>query len=138
MKTFNFLLCFFLICIYSSYIESIGNKGMTWSLTNHDSVLNLDTVGCSGCNAYQGDTPCSNKLPILCVSTCGFTRPPYDSPPCPTCAMPKEFYNGCSHGMFLLTPPIVGSSLLSAINMNQICQKQFGTSFTAASHGLGK
>ena len=94
MKTFNFLLCFFLICIYSSYIESIGNKGMTWSLTNHDSVLNLDTVGCSGCNLYLGDTPCSNKLPTLCVSTCGFKRPPMTRHHALHALCPKSFIMG--------------------------------------------
>ena len=71
------------------------NRGMTWALIGHDSV------DCHCCNAYEGDTSCNQKLPILCYSaSSNLKRPPYDPVGCATCAMPREFYDGWSGGIF--------------------------------------
>ena len=40
--------------------------------------------------------------------------------------------------MFKLTNPVLGTSLLSSSNMNNICQQQFGSSFVSASHAIGR
>ena len=77
------------------------NRGMTWALIGHDSSLGIDSVDCHGCNAYEGDTSCNQKLPILCYSaSSNLKRPPYDPVGCATCAMPREFYDGWSGGIF--------------------------------------
>ncbi len=50
----------------------------------------------------------------------------------------SPFYDGWSGGMFKLSSPVLGTSLLSSSNMDNICQKQFGSSFTAANHHMGR
>ena len=112
--------------------ESNAGKGMTWKLYGHDSLLDIDKVGCANCDAYNGDTPCTKALPILCVSTCNFNRPPYDS------VSPGPFYDGWSGGIFKLTEPVLGTKLMSGSNMNSICQSTFGSSFIAGEHHMGK
>ena len=100
-----FILFIFSVCILFSAIESTGNRGMTWAINSgwYDPILNLDAVSCSNCNAYVGDSLCYNKLPILCVSSCNFKRPPYNSKGCTTCAIPPpdapSFYDGWSGGI---------------------------------------
>ena len=75
--------------------ECILNRGMTWALIGHDSVDS------HGCNSYEGDTSCSQKLPILCYSTSSnLKRPPYNPVGCTTCAASREFYDGWSGGIF--------------------------------------
>lgn len=120
-------------------IIAANNKGLTWGLYGHNFPLNIDRVGCGGvCNAYLGDTSCNIKLPILCVSQSSFKRPPYDVLPCSGCAMTKEFYDGWTEGYFVLSPPVLGTSLLSFNNMRNICSSRFGPTFTVASHTMGK
>ena len=94
----SFYLYVFSISILFSAIESIGNKGMTWSVNSgwYDPILNVDAVNCDYCNPYFGDTSCNNKLPILCVSTCNFKRPPYNLKCTSTCGGPPSFYDGWS------------------------------------------
>jgi hypothetical protein len=128
-----------LLLSLTGQIYSLNNKGLTWSLLAHDYSLNVDRVGCGSCNAYQGDTSCFTKLPILCVSVSSFKRPPYNVNLCgPSCAMTKEFYDGWTEGYFKLTQPIQGISLLNFANMKNICSNQFGSTFTVASHSMGK
>ena len=140
----SFFLFIFSVCILFGVLESTSNRGMTWAVNSgwYDPILNLDAVSCSSCNAYVGDTSCNNKLPILCVSSCTFKRPPYNPIGCTTCAIrPPDapaFYDGWSGGMFKLSSPVLGTSLLSYTNMNNICQQQFGSSFIVADHGMGK
>ena len=140
----SFILFVFSVCILFNAIESTDNRGMTWAVNSgrYDPILNLDAVSCSNCNAYDGDTYCKNKLPILCVSSCNFKRPPYNPIGCTTCAIrppdAPSFYDGWSGGMFKLSSPVLGLSLLSSGNMNKICQQQFGSSFIAAEHHIGK
>ena len=119
--------------------ESLLGKGMTWKWISHDSALDIDKVGCVNCDAKKGDYPCSKALPILCVSTCGYKRPPYQQNGCTTgCAKPPEYYDGWSGGYFKLTSPILGTSLKSSKNMDSICQTTFGSSFVVAEHHMGK
>ncbi len=136
----SFLLFACSLCILFGVLESTGGKGMTWSLIPgwRNSALDVDAVSCNNCNAYVGDTSCNTKLPILCFSTCNFKRPPYQPIGCTTCAMSMEAYDGWSGGMFKLTDPVLGTSLLSSSNMNKICQNQFGSSFVAAYHSMGR
>jgi hypothetical protein len=107
--------------------ESANGRGMTWRST-HDDALNIEKAGCIGCDSYAGDTSCDSRLPILCYSNnTNLPRPPYDIQICPLeCKMPSEYYNGWSGGNFFITEPLLGSSLKSASNMDQICTNRFG------------
>ena len=118
--------------------EAKSGKGMAWSLINHDSTLNVDKVGCVGCDAYNGETACSKSLPILCVGVGSFNRPPYNPTGCTTCALNSAAYDGWTSGVLMLSDPIVGTSLLSAAKMTSICQAKFGASFVAAEFHMGK
>ena len=112
--------------------------GMTWKWVSRNSNLNIDFVGCNGCNAYIGDTPCDQALPILCVSKSNFKRPPYDVPSTSPGVMAKEFYYGWSGGNYLTTEPIVGSTIGSKANANKICSDRFGSEFIGMEHHLGR
>lgn len=115
--------------------------GLTWELMHHLDELNVDAIGCDNqqiCNAYIGDTPCDQALPIVCVSQTNFTRPPYNPTLKTGSAMSIEFYNGWSGGMFVATEPIIGTSILSQVHANKICSDKFGKEFIAAQHHLGR
>ena len=81
--------------------ECTKNRGLTWTLLSHDSTLGIDSVGCQNCEAYEGDTSCKAKRPILCyTATTNFKRPPYNALGCFSgCAMTHEFYDGWSGGI---------------------------------------
>ena len=119
--------------------SALNHMGMTWSVEKYIDNLNVVKVGCSGCDAYNGDTPCDKSLPILCVSKTDFNRPPYEPVDCNGCAMPKWFYNSWSGGYIAITPAsIQGSAIGSWANADKFCQKYLGSEFKAVYHGLGK
>jgi hypothetical protein len=133
MNSFLLLTCLISISLFG-LLESVGNKGVAWSsisAARRDYNLDLEFVACEYCDSYGGETPCQTKLPILCYSTCNFKRPPYKP-------IGKEFSDGWSGGFFRLTAPIAGTNLLSSSNMDSICQQQFGSSFAAAHHHMGR
>lgn len=99
-----------------------ARNGMTWTKIAHESTYSTDKVGCSGCNPYTGDTVCSASLPILCLKTDGSPNP----------GLALDFYNGWKSGHVYLTPPVLGTQLLSVANANSICQSYFGPGYTMA------
>ena len=136
----NYLkLVILLICL--TFFQSANAKvklGLTWKWSLRHNNINVDMIGCNGCDAYKGDTPCTKSLPILCFSQSNFNRPPYEVYPIKGGAMPAEFYHGWSGGMFLTTEPIVGKNIGSKADADKICSDKFGTEFIAAHHGTGK
>ena len=48
---------------------SSSKKGMTWNVAVWPSQQNSNAmrVACSNCDPYQGDTPCTERLPVLCL-----------------------------------------------------------------------
>ena len=90
-----------------------------------------------GCNAYRGDTPCNQSLPILCISKCNYKRPCY-SINCNPYAMNKEFYCGWSEGFIALSDPILGSQMTSRAVGDRICAAKHGANFVMAEHHDGK
>jgi hypothetical protein len=107
-----------------------GGYGMTWAKFNHNSSNGTDEVGCSGCDAYTGDTDCSNYLPILCYK--------YDGSSVPSGLTP-DFYNGWKYGHIAVTLPVQGTDLTSLSAANQICEDYFGSGYEIAEfhHNLG-
>ena len=116
-------------------VMSAGSKGMTWGWRGIDNVLpngkHYVSVGCNSntqwasgqtmCNAYQGETSCTEKRHILCMKNTGnIKRPPYavtDSGG----GMRKEFYAGWSPKMIKLGPRKKGTDLTSLAVANNFC-----------------
>jgi hypothetical protein len=63
-------------------------------------------MACQGCDPSEGDQPCTNELPILCiVSHKKITRPLYNYSPLivPYENPDRGFYNGWTGGIFTVT-----------------------------------
>lgn len=99
-----------------------ARSGMTWALIAHNNTFNVDHVGCQGCNAYTGDTSCSQKRPVLCLLRDGSPNP----------GIPVDFYNGWIGGHIALSPYTRGAALTSLAVANSICENNFGPGWEIA------
>ncbi len=146
------LSCLFILilCTPASWTSGSDVKsGLTWGVVSHNNNLGIDRVGCYGrpridgsqdgpaCDPYQGDTPCSQYLPILCVKTEGLPRPNYALMG-KGHAMPVEYYNGWAGGHLGLTEVIRGSALTSIQVANVFCVAALGDGYRMAEHHDGK
>lgn len=108
-------------------------RSITWAHVGHDERLGIDRVSCHGkdrsCDAYQGDTPCSARLPLLCLKVDGRERPPY--------ASTNLFYDGWVRGELRATAPVVGYALESPQAADAICRTAFGPGWRIAEHHDG-
>ncbi len=93
------------------------HNGMTWTVKQQrpDNVVHVGSDGAT--NAYQGDTPATAVLPLLCLLVTG--------DPIPAGVAPDQ-YNGWSEGHVALTPPVPGTSLTSQTDADRICAGTFG------------
>ena len=119
-----------------------SNKGMTWKVREWPapSNNNVGEVGCTGCDAYKGDTPCSEKRKILClVGAKSYPRPWYNyGPKFSTNAIKDNaFYNGWSGGRYSATPLYQGTLLTKRSVADNFCKKHFGSSARIAEHHDG-
>jgi hypothetical protein len=138
------------VSAYSSWIAAVRNavtrKGLTWGkFTANDAYLDalstrgVDRLGCYGqplingsaCNAYDGDTACTEKRPILCFKQDNSPRPAYKT-------FSGAYYDGWINGSFALTTPVSGVLLTSRAAGNQFCEKSFGTGWKMMEHHDGK
>jgi hypothetical protein len=129
--------------------EPAPRKGLSWGKVAHDDALGIDRVHCygkpalpeaqggPGCNPYEGDTPCGQALPILCVKVDGSPRPPY-AMSCGSYAMPGEYYCGWVEGRLALTKPVAGLALASAAAADALCAAALGAGWRMAEHHDGK
>lgn len=108
-------------------------KGMTWIRGASNAQTGTITVGCSGCDAYHGDTVCTQQLPVLCI----YKPPtPFQLP----AGLPNaDQYNLWSGGIVATTPPVAGNTFghISAGTpaspaANDYCQAQFGPGWRVA------
>jgi len=131
-------LCALLCCLLFHPLAHADNgMGMTWKKQSHHDTLGVDKVGCSGCDAYQGDTSCSTKLPILCLKQDNSPDP--GVPILPTNAsMPDDFYNGWAEGHIGLTLPVRGDALMGVQDANDICRFFVGSDYRIGEHHDGK
>jgi hypothetical protein len=112
--------------------STCSKKGLTWARSFNPSYLPTFDMGgaihvdCHAgkypdsnftCNAYTGDTLCTNERPILCIQTMGL--PPPDGYP------ETGFYNGWSGGNIDITSPIQGCTLASREVADAICAETF-------------
>lgn len=124
-----------------------NRRGMTWGWNYHLCSHAIDSVGCSGtppsplpggaCNAYSGDTQCSQRRPILCIKKKSLNRPPYPVF-CQRHAMPKEAYCGWTGAFLGLTPPIQGCALTSLARGDFYCRRYLGCGYRMAEFHDGK
>jgi len=131
-------LCALLCCLLFHPLAHAENEmGMTWKKQSHYDTLGVDRVGCSGCDAYQGDTPCSTRLPILCLKQDNSPDP--GVPILPNGGvMPDDFYNGWAEGHIGLTLPVPGDALMGVEDANDICRFFVGSDYRIGEHHDGK
>jgi hypothetical protein len=135
-----------LVLLNSSGTVYAEDTGMTWGVNRYNNDLNITRVHCYGqvgpnrgpCDPYQGDTSCSDKLPVLCVKVDGSPRPPYAIPTCSSCAMNDEYYNGWAEGIIGLTAPVQGDTFATLDDVNAYCEAQFGPGYRVAEHHDGR
>jgi Concanavalin A-like lectin/glucanases superfamily len=106
-------------------------KGMTWMHTASNAQTGTITVGCAGCDAYHGDTVCTQQLPLLCIYK---PTPPFSLP---TGVNNTDQNNLWSGGVVATTPPIAGNTFahISATpgsDANSYCAAQFGPGWRVA------
>jgi hypothetical protein len=108
------------------------HKGLTWKLLSTNSTTGTIDVGCwNGCNAYQGDTPCTTALPILCIKKSGPGFPLQ----CPASVDNSNQYHKWAGGVVGTTKAVVPPSTLTAANA--LCVKEFGPGWRVAEHHDG-
>ncbi len=98
-------------------------KGMTWSLLDVKGKVAL--VGADKkTDAYHGDTPVAETLPILCVKKGKLAAPEgVDA---------KDFYNGWSGSELRLSKPVAGKKLESLEAANALIKAEHGEGWEMA------
>lgn len=116
----------FALALSAFAASAAGGKGMTWRKGGH--ANGVDRVGCFNpeCDAYQGDTVCSARLPVLCLKQDG-------SPP----PVPTDFYNGWAKGNIALSRAVRGDSFKSKAEADAFCRAEFGQGYRMAEHHDG-
>jgi hypothetical protein len=104
-------------------VDTLAPKGMTWRHMASDAQTGTVTVGCNGCDAYHGDTQCTQPLPVLCIY-----KPPTPFP-LPVGLNNLNPYYKWSGGVVATTQPHVGMNNTAA---TAFCQAQFGPLFRVA------
>lgn len=100
---------------------STARDGLTYAWASRDLEAGTVLTGCYAgeynCNAYHGDTSCSEALPILCRY--------WD-------ASGTSVEGGYANGSLLPTPPLFGTSLRNRADADKACQDNYGRGWTMA------
>jgi hypothetical protein len=94
-----------------------GTKGMTWLHSASNPQTGTITVGCAGCDAYHGDTACTQQRPLLCIYK------PTPAFPLPSGVITGQFTQW-SGGVVANTGPVLGTSLPTRAAANAYCAAQ--------------
>ncbi|MEU1285659.1 RICIN domain-containing protein [Kitasatospora sp. NPDC005856] len=110
--------------IYRTTYEAVwgtpgAHAGMTWTTLAQraDNVVHVGFDDLSRSNPYQGDTPSSAVLPMLCIYR--------DGRPAPG-GVPTDGYHAWSGGEVRATTPVAGWQLPSRQAADQRCSDSFG------------
>ncbi|WP_158502073.1 S8 family peptidase [Vitiosangium sp. GDMCC 1.1324] len=115
--------------LYVSSVMPATHAGMTW-VSRQQRTDGVVLVGNdSQTNAYNGDTPATTALPMLCLLV--------DNSPVPTGITPS-FNPGWARGQVRTTPPIRGTELVSRAAADSICAANFGTGWRMAEFHDGR
>ncbi|HEY6320333.1 MAG TPA: toll/interleukin-1 receptor domain-containing protein [Thermoanaerobaculia bacterium] len=105
-------------------------KGMTWQLDGTNPTAGTIDIGCDNgnhpCDAYKGDTACTERLPILCIKKQGAGFPL----PLPAGADNTDRYHRWSGGIVGTTEATMPPAARAAANA--LCVKKFGLSWRVA------
>ncbi|MFF4409214.1 hypothetical protein ACFY2W_28840 [Streptomyces sp. NPDC001262] len=101
------------------------HPGLTWArlADGPDGTVQVGGPGGSPSNPYQGDTPASAVLPVLCLKA--------DGSPVPDGITPG-FYAGWAQGTVAASRPVRGSRLNSRNAADTVCQAEFGAGWRMA------
>ncbi|MBA8889837.1 hypothetical protein FHW12_004084 [Dokdonella fugitiva] len=124
----------------------VARKGMTWGVgvrVSADpgivfvSCHGRPAIGGHGCDAYQGDTACSAKRPVLCVEVDGRARPDGIATPPSGGVMHAGFYSGWAHGRVALTRAVRGDAFARRSDADAYCAARLGAGWRVAEHHDG-
>ena len=93
-------------------------------------------MSCGDCNPQDGDTPCTEKLPILCIlHHKTLNRPFYNFYPdfSQYDVADQSFYEGWTGGIFALTDPVRGLEVDSFVTGDNMCKTAYGPNAKFAS-----
>lgn len=129
------------------HLEPVAKMGMTWGVSQPPASGEGDVVfvSCHGkprtengsCNAYEGDTQCSVKQPVLCLSVDGRPNPNGRSTDSSRSSMPDDFYSGWAKGRVALTNAVRGDRFASRDEADAFCASTFGKGWRMAEHHDG-
>jgi hypothetical protein len=103
-----------------------AQKGMTWTHSSSNAQTGTITVGCSGCDPYQGDTPCTQSQPLLCIYK------PAPAFPLPAGVNSADQYYQWSGGVVATTQPVAGNTFANSTAADSYCVTQFGAGWRIA------
>lgn len=105
---------------------SQAQKGMTWIHPGSNAQTGTVTVGCSGCDPYQGDTVCTQLQPLLCIYK------PSVPFPLPIGVNNSDLYYQWSGGVVATTQPVAGNTFANNTAADSYCVAQFGPGWRVA------
>ena len=111
--------------------SATGKRGMTWQLDWTNPTAGTIDVGCGNgnhppCDAYNGDTACTERLPILCIKKQGAGFPL----PLPAGVDNTDIYHQWSGGIVGITEATVPPTDRAAANA--LCAEKFGEGWRVA------
>jgi hypothetical protein len=109
-----------------AHCSQLQKKGMTWIHSKSDAQTGTITVGCSGCDAYHGDTVCTELRPLLCIYK---PTPPFPLPKGLNTSGTNNLWSG---GVVATTEPVAGNTIAHSTDANSYCEGRFGKGWRAA------
>jgi hypothetical protein len=127
------------VVITTGGVTPVGNtsgvqrKGMTLGKYTQDAITGVAAVGCQpygnpgpNCDAYQGDTFCAEKRPVLCINkNAAFTKPAH-------LGLLVDAQHGWASGVIATSPAVAGSAFANAIDASNYCKAEFGAGWRVA------
>lgn len=99
-------------------------SGMTWTVLDKQPANGTVRVGAdSQTDPYNGETPATATLPLLCLRVNGSAVPSGITP---------DFYAGWASGTVAATPPVLGRQLTSRAVADGLCAQFYGTGWRMA------
>ncbi|MER7842429.1 RICIN domain-containing protein [Kitasatospora sp. NPDC096077] len=107
----------------STYRALFGHPGLSWTVLEQRADNVVHVGGDATSNPYQGDTPGTDQLPVLCLAQ--------DGRPAPA-GVPTDGYHSWARGEVRATEPVHGTLLTSRARADQLCATVFGAPFRMA------
>ena len=119
-----------------SYANSVdwskcNYDGLSYTKLNHNPSFFIDQVGCTDCDADNGNIKCYNALPLLCHRKLSVNRPPYF-------VYNPAHDHGWSEGQIKESDAYMGCLITDRHIADLICEDQFGKGWKLASSNQGK